>query len=188
MNHSDEQILDLIKNKNTVNRGFKLLMDAYQEKLYHHIRFMTGNHEDSDDVLQNTFIKAYRNIDRFEGRSALYTWLFRIATNESIQLIESRKKRDKLADIMQIHGGDQVATTSIGETDSEAIKIVLETAISLLPPQQKTVFSLRYFEELSYDDIAEITGVSNGALKATYHHAVKKIENYIRQIAENEIV
>ena len=89
---------------------------------------------------------------------------------------------------MQIHGGDQVATTSIGETDSEAIKIVLETAISLLPPQQKTVFSLRYFEELSYDDIAEITGVSNGALKATYHHAVKKIENYIRQIAENEIV
>lgn len=188
MKHSDEEILELIRNKNTVNKGFRLLMDAYQEKLYHHIRFLTGNHEDSDDVLQNTFVKAYRHIDRFEERSALYTWLFRIATNEAIQFIESRKKRDKLSDNLLKQDTSVMSVTIAGETDGQAVKAALETAVSFLPPQQKTVFSLRYFEELSYDDIAEITGVSNGALKATYHHAVKKIENYIRQIAENEIV
>jgi RNA polymerase sigma-70 factor (ECF subfamily) len=188
MKHSDEEILELIRNKNTVNKGFRLLMDAYQEKLYHHIMLLTGNHEDSDDVLQNTFVKAYRHIDRFEGRSALYTWLFRIATNEAIQFIESRKKRDKLSDNLQQQDKIVQPVVNAAQTDGEAIKAALESAISFLPPQQKTVFSLRYFEELSYDDLAKITGVSNGALKATYHHAVKKIEKYIRQIAENEIV
>ena len=186
MKYTDEQILDSVKNKKTMNKAFKMLMDTYQSRLYHHIRTIVACHQDADDVLQNTFIKIFRNIDKFEGRSSLFTWLFKIATNEAITYIESGNKKHRLVEDLDNHHYIEDVSGKVN-LSGDFIRSALEKAINELPNQQKTVFSLRYFEEKSYNDISNILGVSNGALKASYHHAVKKIENYIKQISINEI-
>ena len=186
MKYTDDQILELMKDGKTVNIGFKILMDNYQSKLYHHIRTLVGKHEDADDVLQNTFIKAFRNIDKFEERSSLFTWLFKIATNESITHIGNHKKKQWILIILKAMKIIQDISGNSNLT-GDFIRSTLDKAINELPQQQKTIFSLRYFEEMSYNDMSGILGVTNGALKASYHHAVKKIENYLRIISANEI-
>ena len=177
----DERILRLM-HSNNAEEGLRLLMDTYQERLYGHIRGLVQLHQDADDVLQNTFIKVYKGIGRFKGESKLYTWLYRIATNESLTMLQQRRRKnlDPL-DERTMHDGLYV----MGNVpDAEHIQLSLKAAIGSLPPKQRAVFQLRYYDEMSYDDLAEITGTSVGALKASYHHAVKKIEAFIK--SENQ--
>ncbi len=181
MDIKDERILELIKNEKTLNEGFKLLMTKYQERLYHHIRSILKNHEDTDDVLQNTFIKVFKYVRKFEGRSNLYTWMFRIATNESMTFLNKNKRSNEFIGEVQIENVERTQQYE-SELDGDKIRKVLQTALQKLPVKQKEVFSLRYFEEMSYRDMSDALGTSVGALKASYHHAVKKIELYIAQV------
>jgi RNA polymerase sigma-70 factor (ECF subfamily) len=176
----DQTILDWIGKPETLDKGFRALVDKYQQKLYWHVRRMVLSHDDADDILQNTFIKVYRNIDQFEQKSSLYTWLYRIATNESLTFIERSKKFQY--DFME----DQEEHPAISNLrsdpyfDGNEIQLRLQEALAGLPERQKQVFLLRYNDEMSYKDMSEVLQTSEGALKASYHHAVKKIEEYFK--------
>lgn len=180
MHPTDEEILQLFREASTKERGFNKLVQKYQEKLYWHVRRMVTIHADADDVLQNVFIKVWKNLDKFKENSKLYTWLYRIATNESLTFLNKRKRTSAtpietddydLRDMMQ----------SDPYFDGDEIQMKLEEAIETLPDKQKLVFKMRYFEEMKYDDMSEILGTSVGALKASYHHAVKKVEKYLSE-------
>ncbi len=176
---SDDEILDLICHDGQIETGFRLLMQKYQEKIYWHIRRIVLNHEEANDVVQNTFIKVYKNIDRFEGKSKLYTWIYRIATNEAI----SHKKRSKTMYSLDQEEGNVVNTLKADEYfDGSEIQAHLFAAIETLPDKQRVVFQMRYFDEISYRDLSEVLDTSEGALKASFHHAVKKIESYFNTI------
>ena len=141
---------------------------------------MVVSHEDANDVLQNMLIKVWRNIDKFEGKSKLFTWLYRIATNESLTFIKKRKKHRATA--LQTDEMDLSAQLKADPYfDGDAIQLKLQEAIAILPARQKAVFLLRYYDELKYDEISEILDASVGALKASYHHAVKKVEKYLKK-------
>ncbi len=172
----DSKILVMIASSDQRNQGYRLLVNKYKEKLYWHIRRIVHEHEDADDVLQNTFIKVVRNIDDFQQKSSLFTWLYRIATNESLNFINSKKLR-KTEEI-----GNVVLFKAAGESLMEENKILnlLQIAINNLPEKQRLVFNMRYYDEMTYQDMAEITDTSVGALKASYHHAVKKIEERLK--------
>ena len=174
---TDEQLLELIQlNKES---GFRTLMYQYQEQTYWHIRRMVTTHEDADDVVQNTFIKIFKNIDKFKGDSKLYTWIYRIATNESITFLKNRKRRYSES-IDESENSIEHKLKADSYFDGDEIQTKLQSAIISLPEKQKAVFNLRYFEEMPYNQMAEVLDTSVGALKASYHHAVKKIEEYIR--------
>lgn len=174
----DAEILELVADPKHEERGFKHLMLKYQEPLYWHIRRMVKNHEDADDVLQNTFIKVYKSIKGFESKSKIYTWLYKIATNETLTFLNKRNKKRTES----LEGTESVnyinATDSV---DGDKLILKLNHAISLLPEKQKLVFNMRYYEEMTYDQISEVLGTSVGGLKASYHHAVKKIESFIKE-------
>jgi len=140
---------------------------------------MVTLHDDADDVVQNTFIKVYKNIDKFNRDSKIYTWIFRIATNESITFLK-RKKRKRTESIDEKEGSIEYSLRSDPFFDGNAAELVLQKAILSLPEKQKAVFNLRYYDEMNYKDMSEVLGTSVGALKASYHHAVKKIESYIK--------
>lgn len=163
-----------LRQNPTRESAFETLVRTYQEKLYGHLRRMTGNHPDADDALQNTFIKVWKNIEKFRGDSALYSWLYRIATNEAIALIEKRKKGFR-----QLPAESSGLTASTEGPSGDAIEAKLKAALLTLPEKQRQVFDLKYFEEMKYETIAEITGTSVGALKASYFHAVKKLEAFL---------
>jgi len=183
--HSEEHILELLKQSNQFEEGFRLLVQQYQERLYWLVRKMVINHEDANDVLQNVFIKVYRNIQRFEGKSKLYTWLYRIATNETLTFLD-KQKRHKIAAAVEDEENNLVNTLKADDFfDGDDAQIKLQVALKKLPPKQQLVFSMRYYEELSYDEISKILETSVGALKASYHHAAKKIEVHLRAIAED---
>lgn len=178
MNQTDQQILEQIRSPFTREIGFRQLILTYQRKVYHVIRRMVIIHEDADDLTQNTFVKAYRNLDKFEGNSSLFTWLYRIATNEALSFLEKKKKRffisiedhqEKMESYLDNHR----------ELNGDEIQNRLQKALLKLPEKQRLVFHLKYQEELTYEQMSEITGTSVGALKASYYHAVKKIEQYI---------
>lgn len=175
----DEYILDLILNRNRVNEGYRLLMSKYQEKVYWHIRGIVKNHNDTDDVLQNTFVKVFRSLPGFQRKSQLYTWLYRIATNEALTYISQRKRKytESIDDKMVNHP----TLKADAYLEEERIEHLLLGAIEELPEKQKEVFQLRYYGELTYQQISESLGTSEGALKASFHHAVKKIEKYLIQ-------
>jgi len=175
----DNKILSLIANVQTKEQGYRLLMSTYQERLYWHIRRMTHIHADADDVVQNTFIKVFKNIQRFEGKSKLYTWLYRIATNEAITFLKgkNRKKTDSIND----NEGFFEELKADNYWDGDKAQALLQRAISLLPLKQKTVFTMRYYENMSYREMSEILETSEGALKASYHHAMKKVELFIKE-------
>lgn len=175
----DERILDLIQGKSEWEEGFRLLTVKYQQRLYWQIRRIVLNHEDANDVIQNTFIKVYRNIAKFEAKSKLYTWLYRIATNEAITFLR-KKKRKATVDIEGDTSEITRQLTADTYFDGDEIQIQLQAALSTLPEKQRAVFNLRYFDELSYKEISELLDTSVGALKASYHHAVKKIESFIK--------
>jgi len=179
-NTSDQEILQLINNPKTRDVGFRQLIQVYQKRVYHVIRRMVLIHEDADDLTQNTFIKAYQHIGKFQGYSSLFTWLYRIATNETLTFLEKKKKRffsslDDHQEKLESYF-DQP-----GQLSGDEIQILLQKTVLLLPKKQRLVFHLKYQEELTYEQIAEITGTSIGALKASYHHAVKKIEQSLNQ-------
>ena len=161
--------------------AFKTLVSQYKERLYWHIRKIVYLHDDADDVLQNTFIKVYKNIDSFKGNSKLYSWLYRIATNEAISFVSKKAKAQNL----DITDYQQQITSNLSSDywfDGDEIQLILQKAIATLPQQQQLVFNMKYFDEMKYNEISEILNVSVGSLKASYHHAVKKIETYIKSI------
>lgn len=178
---SDKKILALIRKKPTAEKGFRLLMEKYQERLYHHIRKMVISHDDANDVLQNCLIKVFKNIDRFEGKSKLYTWLYRIATNEAITFI-NKKKRKGTTSIDQENHTLAHSLKADRYFDGDHLQRQLQVALQQLPEKQRMVFNLRYFEEMSYKEMSGVLDTSVGGLKASYHHAVKKIENYFREV------
>ena len=175
----DDHILTMIQNDSERDKGFKILMDKYQSSMYQHIRRIVVHHEEAADVLQNVWIKILRAIPSFKGESSLYTWMYRICTNESLTHLRKQNRR-KTQSIEDADDGlrKQAAGTDI---DGDEIKAKLRQAILLLLEKQKLVFSLRYFEDMNYSDMSEVLGTSVGGLKASYHHAVKKIEAYIKQ-------
>ncbi len=174
----EAQLLELLKSENQKDTAFRALITLYKERLYWHIRNIVKSHDDADDVLQNTFIKVYKNIHNFKGDSKLFSWLYRIATNESITLINKNAKRLQISneDIQQLAINN---LTSDVYFEGDAIQLKLQQAIATLPQKQQLVFNMKYFENIKYKDMAEILETSEGALKASYHIAVKKIEAYL---------
>lgn len=168
-----------LQNSKTKEIAFRKLITTYKERLYWHIRKIVISHDDADDVLQNTFIKIFKNIDGFNNNSKLYSWMYRIATNEAITFINKRAK-ERNVDITEYH--KSVASTLQSDVffDGDEIEIILQQAIATLPEKQKLVFNMKYFDEMKYDEISQILETSVGALKSSYFHAVKKIENYIK--------
>ncbi len=174
---TDEAILAQLRESSTLDAGFRMLIRKYQERLYWQIRRMVTNHDDADDVLQNVFVKIFRNIHQFKEQSGLFTWIYRIATNESLTFLEKNKFQKNQVDISLM--SEVVSSNSAYTFDEGKALEALEKAIHILPDKQKLVFNMRYYDELSYQEIADITQTSVGALKATYHHAIKKIEDYV---------
>ena len=175
MKFTDEEILALFKQSDTKEKAFRMLLSAYQERLYYHVRRYVHNHEDANDILQNTCIKVWNAIDNFRADCALYSWLYRIAGNEAITFINKQKKRNEI-DIEQSSAQYRSASDAIG---ADAMTQKLQRAIDTLPDKQKQVFITRYYDEMPYEKMAEISETSVGALKASYHHAVKKIEEIL---------
>ncbi|HIP49583.1 MAG TPA: sigma-70 family RNA polymerase sigma factor [Lutibacter sp.] len=174
----DKTLVAELQNKSTLDRAFRVLMTEYKQRLYWHIRKIVVIHEDADDVLQNTFIKVYRNINSFKGESKLYSWLYRIATNESITLINKRAKHQQIeSEELQQQLVNNLQADVYFEGDE--IQWKLQKAIAQLPQKQQLVFNMKYFDNMKYQDISEILETSVGGLKANYHHAVKKIEKYL---------
>ena len=174
----DQEILDLINHPSTREKGFRQLILTHQERVYHLIRRMVIIHEDADDLTQNTFIKAFKYIHKFEGQSSLFTWLYRIATNEALSFLEKKKKRF----FLPIDDYNETLTNYLDhgiQLTGDEIQQKLQKALLTLPDKQRLVFHLKYQEDLPYQEISEITKTSVGSLKASYHHAVKKIEQYL---------
>lgn len=173
---------DFIKellNPETQNVAFQKLLRDYQKPLYNHIRNIVLNHDDADDVLQNTFIKVFQHLKNFKAESKLFSWMYRIATNEAITFINQKSKRNGItSETLQSKIVDNLKADVY--FDGNEIQIKLQKAISLLPGKQQLVFKMKYYEEIKYEDMSEILGTSVGALKASYHHAVKKIEEFVK--------
>lgn len=168
-----------LTNSDTQNVAFKKLIQQYQKPLYFHIRNIVLNHDDADDVLQNTFIKVFSNISNFKGESKLYSWIYRIATNESLTFIEQRARKQGISnEDLQQKAIQKLESDVYFEGDE--IQIKLQKAIATLPDKQQLVFKMKYFEEMKYENMSEILDISVGGLKANYHHAVKKIEEYLK--------
>ncbi len=175
----EKLFIETLINPKTQNIAFKQLVQQYQKPLYFHIRNIVLNHDDADDVLQNTFIKVFSNIKNFKGESKLYSWIYRIATNESLTFIEQRAKKQGISN-------EEMQQKALMNLESDVyfegneIQLKLQKAIAILPEKQQLVFKMKYFEEIKYENMSEILDTSVGALKASYHHAVKKIEQYLK--------
>lgn len=177
---AEETLVAQLKHKDTQAKAFEVLIDTYKERLYWHIRRIVLDHDDTDDVLQNTFIKVYRNIEGFKGDSKLFSWMYRIATNESLTFLKQKSRKLGVdSEGLQAHLANNLKADVYFEGDE--IQYKLQQAIAALPEKQKLVFNMKYFEELKYDEISEILETSVGGLKASYHLAVKKIEGYLKE-------
>jgi len=176
---TEKKILLLLSNSQSSEKGFRMLVQTYQERLYWHIRQMVESHDDTDEVLQNTFIKIYKGIKNFRGEAKLYTWLYRIATNECLTFLK-KKQRHKVVALDNEESGLVNTLKAENYFEGDQAMLLLRKALETLPEKQKQVFVLRYFDELSYKDISAMLDVSVGGLKASYHHAVKKIEAFVK--------
>ncbi len=177
---TDKEIVQLFNESDNPNYAFNLIVKKYRERLYWHIRKIVLSHDDTDDVLQNTFIKAWGALPEFRGDSQLFTWLYRIATNEALTFL--KKKRAKY--FLPLVDVERQLSNSIEDDpyfNGDAIQKKLQKAILKLPEKQRVVFNMRYFEEMKYEDMSEVLGTSVGALKASYHHAVQKIEKFMEE-------
>lgn len=175
---NESELLKALQDDTQKEYAFKLLLDTYQVRLYWHIRKLVLVHEDTDDVLQNTFLKIYKGINSFKGESAIHTWMYRIAYNESIDFLNKKKKHLRLS--------SQELNTTILEAleqdiyfEGDAIQLQLEAALLTLPDKQRSVFCMRYYDDLKFKEISEILGTSEGALKASYHLAAKKLTQFL---------
>lgn len=177
---SDEEILQLFQDKSTKSQAFSLLVKKYQERMYWQIRKIVLSHEDTDDILQNTFVKIWKNLENFRSDSQLFTWMFRIATNESLTFLKEKQKKH----FGSANGDVEVLLLSNLEADEyfdgNKAHLELQKAILQLPEKQRLVFNMKYYDDLKYEEISEILETSVGALKASYHHAVKKIEAILK--------
>lgn len=176
--YSDQELLEKFLDESTRHYAFNLLVIQYQQRLYWHVRRILLDHEDSNDVIQNVFIKVWNNLSTFRGDSHLYTWLYRIATNEALTFLKQKKRRFFISfnDVEYEMAG---SLNSDPLFTGDKIEATLQQAILKLPPQQRLVFNMKYFDAMKYEEISEILGVTTGALKASYHHAVKKISKYV---------
>ena len=174
----DKELLEKFRNSETRNYAFNLIVRKYQQKLYWNIRRMVADHDDSNDILQNVFIKVWKHLDGFKENSQLYTWLYRIATNETLSFLK-QKKTNFFVPFQKIEYQLNNSLESDAYLKSDEIQKLLHNAIIMLPAKQRLVFNMKYYDELKYEEISKILGTSVGALKASYHHAVKKIEDYL---------
>jgi RNA polymerase sigma factor (sigma-70 family) len=178
-NYSDKELLSLFRNPDQRNYAFNLIVRKYQERLYWHLRKIVIVHDDTDDLLQDTFIKAWKGLANFREESQLYTWLYRIATNEALSFLKNKRKK-YLLPIVDVEKELSSGLESDSYFDGDELQKRLQKAILKLPEKQRLVFNLRYFDEMKYEDMAKILDTSVGALKASYHHAAKKIENMLK--------
>lgn len=175
---NESEFIQRLQNPKSKETAYRELLQLYKERLYWHIRKIVISHDDADDVLQNTFIKVYRNIDKFKGDSKLFSWLYRIATNESITYINKNAKRLQITNEEHQTNAINNLTADV-YFEGDAIQLKLQKAIASLPQKQQLVFNMKYFEDLKYKDMSEILDTSEGALKASYHIATKKIETFL---------
>ncbi|WP_164108795.1 MULTISPECIES: RNA polymerase sigma factor [Sphingobacterium] len=174
----DAQIISMFADERTREAAFSHLLKKYQQKIYWHVRRMVIDHDDADDVTQDIFIKVWRNLEKFREDSQLYTWLYRIATNECITFLNKKKQKYNISldEDSSSYLSETLADTSYFNGDKAQMK--LQQALLTLPEKQRLVFNMKYFEDLKYDEISQILGTSVGALKASYHLAVKKVESF----------
>ncbi|WP_264564914.1 RNA polymerase sigma factor [Flavobacterium sp. N3904] len=174
----EKEFIGSLLNPKTQNEAFQKLLREFQKPLYNHIRNIVLNHDDANDVLQNTFVKVFQNLKNFKGESKLFSWMYRIATNEALTFLKQKARKSGISSVeLQNKTIDNLKADVY--FDGNEIQIKLQKAITLLPEKQQLVFKMKYFEELKYEEISEILGTSVGALKASYHHAVKKIEAFV---------
>jgi len=176
--NEEKALIKALLDPTSKEEAFRDLVRTYQERLYWHIRKIVLNHEDADDVLQETFIKIFRNLDSFQGNSSLFTWMYRIATNESITHINRKKRKNKISDVEY----NELALENLKSDvyfEGDTIQLKLQKAIATLPERQRMVFNMRYFDEMPYQEISDILGVTVGGLKSTYHIASQKIKVFL---------
>lgn len=175
----EKELVKQLKDPEKASKAFETLLQAYSEPVYWQIRRMVLNHDDANDIVQNVFVKAWTNLHNFRGDAKLSTWLFKIAVNESINFINKEKNR---LQHMAESDGDSFLIKNLeadSHFDGDALQLELQKAIARLPEKQRLVFNMRYYDEMKYEDISEVLGTSVGALKASYHHAVKKVTEYL---------
>ncbi len=177
---SDKELIHQFREGSNRNYAFNLIIRKYQTRLYWHIRKIVISHDDTDDVLQNTFIKAFEALHRFREDASLYTWLYRIATNESLSLLKRRKRTSFLPLGENLHHLENMLRSD-AYCNGDEIQMKLQKAIIRLPEKQRLVFNMKYFDEMKYEEMSEILKTSVGALKASYHHALKKLEQYLTE-------
>ncbi|NLR79461.1 RNA polymerase sigma factor [Chitinophaga eiseniae] len=179
VSQDDKTLLALYRTQDTREKGFTLIIQKYQERLYWHIRRMVLDHDDANDVLQNVFIKVWKNLENFREDAQLYTWLYKIATNESLTFLEQQKRKASVS-LSEVETGLSNKLKADPQFDPNKLEWKLQRAILSLPDKQRLVFNLRYYDEMPYEEMSKVLETSEGALKASYHHAVKKIEEFIR--------
>ncbi len=175
---TDKELIKSLKNPKLQEVAYRELISRYKERLYWHIRKIVKTHANADDVLQNTFIKVFRNIDKFNEKSKLFSWMYRIATNEALTFIKREAKRRSIT-IEDVHYKLAASLESDVYYDGDEIQLKLQKAVALLPQKQQLVFNMKYYDAMKYSEISLILETSIGALKASYHHAVKKIEHLL---------
>jgi RNA polymerase sigma-70 factor (ECF subfamily) len=175
----EKQLLAKLKNPDQIHRAFPILINLHKERLYWHIRRMVYRHEDADDLLQETFVKVYRNISKFKEESSLFSWMYRIATNETLSFLKKEARIKKIDDNEFVEQRVQALEHDELYTGNR-ISLMLQKAISTLPEKQRLVFNMKYFEDLSYKEISSILDLTEGGLKANYFHAVTKIKTYFK--------
>lgn len=179
-NYNEQEVIDLLKIPERQHEAFRQIVEVYSEPLYWQIRRMVLSHDDANDILQNTFVKAWSNIDYFRGDAKISTWLYRIALNECLTFMNKRSLHSHLSI-------DEADTDMLSKLESDSyfdgdeLQTDFLKAVHKLPEKQQIIFNLKYFKEMKYEEISEIMGTSIGALKASYHHAVKKIEAYLEK-------
>lgn len=177
---SDADLLLAFGDTHTKNKAFECILDKYQKRVYWHVRRIVIDHDDADDVTQNTFIKVWAQLDKYRGDSKLYTWLYRVATNEALQFIQ-KKRADRNVSIDD--DNSHLTETLVSGTyfNGNGLELKLQTAILSLPDKQRTVFNLKYYDNMKYEDMSQVLNTSVGALKASYFHAVRKIERFFEK-------
>ncbi|ALJ01066.1 RNA polymerase sigma factor [Rufibacter tibetensis] len=176
----DKEILEKFQNPDSRNLAFNQLVRKYQQKVYWHVRKMVIDHDDADDLTQEVFVKVWTHLENFRKDSQLYTWIYRIATNECLNFLSAKKKRF----FLPLHDVAAELSEKLDSTDTlsgDEIQLKLQKALLRLPDKQRLVFNMKYFDEMKYEEISEILGTSVGALKASYHIAVKKIEDFLKK-------
>ena len=174
----DKRLLNLLAQEKTKNYGFELLVKTYQERIYSIVRRMVIRHEDANDIVQDVFVKVWQNLDNFRQESSLYTWIYRIAVNESLRHLKSRKVKIFSSDVDVQKHLEQLIDNPL-HFNGDQLEAKLQKAILKLPPKQRLVFNMKYYEDLTYEPMSAILGTSVGALKASYHLAIKKLEHYL---------